>query len=163
MPIGIYPRTEKHRHSPEWFARFRKPRPACLVCGKEVRRQYNKLCSISCSNLYKYRDPKNHPSWKGGHDTWLLHVRNKNWRPLKQWREQVLARDNYTCVLCGATDCKLEADHIKPFRFFPELRYEVSNGRALCVPCHRKTPTYGKKLDHLAAGKDVESFFAALV
>ena len=33
--------------------------------------------------------------------------------------------------------------HIKPFADYPDLRFELSNGRTLCVPCHTKTPTYG--------------------
>jgi 5-methylcytosine-specific restriction endonuclease McrA len=37
----------------------------------------------------------------------------------------------------------LQADHIKPFAHHPELRFDVNNGRTLCVPCHRKTDTYG--------------------
>lgn len=46
----------------------------------------------------------------------------------------------------GKTGGNLEADHIKPYSLFPELRYEVDNGRTLCVDCHKKTPTWGKKI-----------------
>lgn len=62
------------------------------------------------------------------------------------WREAVFARDNWTCQDCGLRGCELNADHIKPFALFPELRYAIDNGRTLCVPCHRKTPTYGRNL-----------------
>lgn len=61
----------------------------------------------------------------------------------KIWREKVYQRDDYTCQHCGERGGKLNADHIKPFSLFPELRFELSNGRTLCVPCHRKTPTWG--------------------
>lgn len=60
------------------------------------------------------------------------------------WRESVLIRDGYKCVWCGSTE-NLEADHIKPKSVFPDLMYEVGNGRTLCNPCHRKTDTYGRK------------------
>ena len=46
----------------------------------------------------------------------------------------------------------LHADHIKPFAFFPSLRFDLENGRTLCVECHKKTPTFGgrcKKLDYV--------------
>jgi hypothetical protein len=59
------------------------------------------------------------------------------------WRKDVFARDNYTCVLCGAKNVTLNADHIKSFAKYPELRLEVSNGRTLCVPCHKKV-TFSK-------------------
>lgn len=61
----------------------------------------------------------------------------------KAWRTLVFERDSYTCQECNQRGGKLHADHIQPFGFFPELRFEVSNGRTLCVPCHMKTPTYG--------------------
>ena len=36
------------------------------------------------------------------------------------------------------------ADHELPFAYFPDLRFEVLNGRTLCETCHRKTPTFGE-------------------
>ncbi len=59
------------------------------------------------------------------------------------WREKVFTRDNWTCVLCGERGGKLHADHIKPYNLHPELRYDLTNGRTLCVPCHHKQPTHG--------------------
>jgi 5-methylcytosine-specific restriction protein A len=53
-----------------------------------------------------------------------------------------MERDGHQCVQCGARDC-LHADHIKPRSQFPDLAYDVSNGRALCKSCHQKTDTYG--------------------
>ena len=41
---------------------------------------------------------------------------------------------------------KLNADHIKPFSLFPELRFDLNNGRTLCVECHKKTDTYCEKI-----------------
>lgn len=67
----------------------------------------------------------------------------------KIWRDLVFERDNYTCVNCGMKGCCLEADHIKPWVLYPELRYEVHNGRTLCRPCHRRIGWRGNqyKLD----------------
>lgn len=59
-----------------------------------------------------------------------------------EWKAQVFIRDNRLCIVCGSGD-KIEADHIKPFSTYPELRFDVNNGRTLCNNCHRKTDTYG--------------------
>ncbi len=65
----------------------------------------------------------------------------------RQWRTLVFKRDEYACVIGGRAHGKyLHADHIKSFSKYPELRFVVSNGRTLCVPCHKLTDTYGKNL-----------------
>lgn len=63
----------------------------------------------------------------------------------KKWRTEVFARDNYTCILCHQVGGELNADHIKPFAYFPELRFSINNGRTLCIHCHRKTDTFWPK------------------
>jgi 5-methylcytosine-specific restriction endonuclease McrA len=85
---------------------------------------------------YNIRGDK-HPNWTG-----------KNSRPermidmgrfeYKNWRRKVFERDDYTCVNCNKRGGSIHADHIKPYSKYPELRYEISNGRTLCVPCHYK-------------------------
>lgn len=86
------------------------------------------------------------PNWRGG-----ISAENECFRRRScyaEWRRQVFARDDYTCQSCGARSAtgqriRLNADHIKPFASHPELRLVLDNGRTLCDPCHRKTPTYG--------------------
>lgn len=63
----------------------------------------------------------------------------------KAWRAAIFQRDNYTCRHCGATGVYVQAHHIKAFSTHPELRFLVSNGITLCVPCHKKTDNYGIK------------------
>lgn len=60
----------------------------------------------------------------------------------RDWRIAVFRRDNYTCQECGNHGVKLNADHIKPFAYYPELRLVIENGRTLCIPCHEKTETF---------------------
>lgn len=90
-----------------------------------------------------------HPNWKGGLTP--LNQRIKNSPEYKLWREAVFIRDNYICVWCGITSGKgvkvvLNADHIKPFALFPELRFSIDNGRTLCVSCHKTTDTYAGRI-----------------
>ncbi len=70
----------------------------------------------------------------------------------KLWRKAVFERDNFTCIWCGIKggwskeqkkQISLNADHIKRFADYPELRFAIDNGRTLCVPCHKTTDTYG--------------------
>ena len=85
------------------------------------------------------------PNWKGGKCDKLKLLRSS--KEYKLWREAVFKRDNYTCIWCGekGNGKNLEADHIKPFAYFPELRFAIDNGRTLCHSCHTKTDTYLSK------------------
>jgi hypothetical protein len=86
-----------------------------------------------------------HPHWKGGITPINLKIRAS--LEYKLWRQAVFERDNYTCIWCGdSKGGNLEADHIKPFALFPELRLAIDNGRTLCKNCHRKTDTWGGKI-----------------
>lgn len=54
----------------------------------------------------------------------------------REWRGEVLERDNYTCQDCGQHGGTLTAHHIERWADSPELRYELSNGVTLCQSCH---------------------------
>jgi len=63
----------------------------------------------------------------------------------KQWRMNVFLRDNFSCQCCGARGVYLEVHHIKSWSKYPELRYELNNGVALCKDCHKLTNNYKGK------------------
>jgi hypothetical protein len=59
----------------------------------------------------------------------------------RKWRNAVLARAGYLCEECaryGRRVTATHAHHIKPRAEFPELQYDVENGKALCASCHSK-------------------------
>jgi len=89
-----------------------------------------------------HKGEKNY-NWKDGISRTNSHLRKLS--EYKEWRKWVFERDNFTCQICKKRGGKLNADHIRPFATFPELRLELSNGRTLCIPCHIKTDTYGWK------------------
>lgn len=110
-----------HLHNPDNYAKFARTKT-----GKQVPGQQG----------------ANHWNWKGG-------VSKEVWKTpaYQQWRRAVMRRDNFTCVACGDNQGgNLEADHIKPRYLFPELTFDVSNGRTLCKPCHKQTNTYGARV-----------------
>lgn len=82
-------------------------------------------------------------NWKGGITPANLLLRTT--QQYKDWRTAVFVRDNFTCQECGVRGGDLQADHIKPFSTYPDLRFSLENGRTLCVDCHRQTPTYGTR------------------
>ena len=122
----------------------------CAMCNKEKMIQGSefkwrnvKYCSKKCGGIaysVNYSGKKN-PHWKGDRAT------NKQFRtdgqPYRKWRKAVLIRDNYMCVMCKSTN-NLEVDHIKPKSAYPELVYNIENGRVLCHICHTKTPTHSR-------------------
>ena len=113
---------------------------SCGVCSKEFRvsgsqktKGFGKYCSERCMGI-SYRTP----TYKENKNEDI----RKSWDYTK-WRRAIYERDDYTCQDCGERGVRLETDHIKPFALYPELRFELTNGRTLCKPCHQNTKTYG--------------------
>ena len=117
---------------------------------------------IRLANLGKHfpsvilRGPQ-HPNWRGGKVS--LYIQIRNCFKYRQWRSDVFTRDNFSCQDCGdSTGGNLNADHIVPFiqiirkyciatieqAINCEELWNINNGKTLCVPCHRTTPTYGE-------------------
>jgi hypothetical protein len=112
----------------------------CIDCGI-TKRVHAKLTQTRCKPCQVKRVfGADNPNWKGGITP--THRKIRNSPEYAAWRIAVFTRDNYTCVFCGQKGGKLNADHIKSFAKHPDLRLELTNGRTLCVPCHKTTETY---------------------
>lgn len=147
----------------------------CLQCGTEVYLRKpshigrKRFCSRSCAaRWHGYRNCRtvnamqaasrtpevkakrlaaivsgpDHPMWIDGRAALTQRPKAIN----AAWRSAVFTRDNFTCQACGVRGGCLQADHVKPYALYPEHRWDVSNGRTLCVPCHKATPTYAGKM-----------------
>lgn len=65
----------------------------------------------------------------------------------KTWCKTIYKKDNYACKKCNKKHCQLEAHHIKSYKLYPELRFDINNGVCLCTKCHLLLhQTYGKIL-----------------
>lgn len=150
------------------------PQTTCLTCATVFHSSPSdgrKYCSIRCTNISRigrhHTDehrariarslagkPKtaehraklsgaNSHLWKGGITP--LHNSIRRSDQYKEWRRHVFQRDDYTCQGCGERGGRLNADHELPFSLFPDLRFEILNGRTFCEDCHRK---YGWSFFH---------------
>mgnify|MGYP001607786921 FL=1 len=150
-------------------ALFTKPKRkiTCLTCKIEITLKRNrperdiiKYCSRQCfskdrigktlKNKGRPLSPEHRAKLSGENaNNWQGGISSKNEIErhrieYRLWRSAVFARDNYTCVMCHVRGSgNLEADHIKPFAYYPELRLAIDNGRTLCVDCHKQTDTWG--------------------
>lgn len=109
--------------------------------GKKFTLEHRQKISDAKKGKWKGRD---NPHWRGGISKKIILLRTS--REYKLWREAIFKRDNYQCVIGGKEHGnKLNADHIKSFAFYPELRFAIDNGRTLCESCHKKTNNYMHK------------------
>ena len=98
----------------------------------------------------------NHYNWKGGKAS--LNMRIRKCYEYRQWVQDVLKRDNYTCLECSQRGGRLEVHHIKQFALIVKQNkisclgealicnelWNFENAMTLCQPCHKKTDTYLK-------------------
>jgi 5-methylcytosine-specific restriction endonuclease McrA len=143
IPWNLGIKQWANKPNPNW--KGGKIELTCKSCGKKYknyRSANSKYCSQMCHliTLGKERSGEKNNMWKGGITPINAAIRTS--REYKLWRIAVFERDNYTCIWCGRKEVTLHADHIKPFAYFPELRFAIDNGRTLCVPCHKTTDTY---------------------
>jgi hypothetical protein len=127
----------------EWKRKISESQKGKIISPEQIKKFVEKMkgrvSPLKGIPKLHLRGDKN-PCWKGG--------RNERMQLMGQveyinWRKMVFERDNYTCQFCGKRGCKIQADHILAWATHPESRYDINNGRTLCIPCHRMTDTYG--------------------
>lgn len=161
-------KSKKGISYPNQVKRFERPCAQCKIPFSVIPSQTRNFCSLKCFGISRRGTPawnkgisfragipkpwirsalkgEKNPNWKGGITPVNKAIRSSF--EYKEWRKSVFSRDDWTCQECGLRGDKvyLHADHIKPFAYFPELRLDLSNGRTLCVDCHKKTDSYLSK------------------
>ena len=139
----IWPEMRGEKH-PRWKGFIVRQ---CEVCDEKFSvplwrakdKTRGRYCSLVCRSIHRRAEKAG--NWQGGLTSANLIIRHS--LEYRVWREAVFKRDDYTCVACGKeSHGNIQADHIKPFAYFPELRFAIDNGQTLCVSCHKKTDTY---------------------
>lgn len=127
-------------------AKYRKISQA--LKGKSKSKDHKLKLKWSLERRRKFSEQRkgsSNPAWIDGRKK--EHRRIRHSLEYRLWRDAVFTRDNWTCIFCKVRGgVRLEADHIKPFALYPELRFAIDNGRTLCIDCHRKTDNYGGRI-----------------
>src|SRR3990167_2916761 len=149
MPKGIYERTNEFREKMRLIAKNRfysdatRKKMSDTKLGKKFTEEHKRKLSEANKGKHDNSGDKN-PNWRGGINPINMQIRKS--KEMELWRNEVFKRDNWICQDCNQIGGRLQADHIKPFAHFPELRFELSNGRTLCRNCHIKKTKIDNKL-----------------
>jgi len=154
--VWIYPRNQKRKNkfcNREHQILFRKQKAFhknCEICNKifycqpiQIKLRNRKHCSVTCFHKARALQAKENRI-KNGFTKHQIDRCIRYSAEADRWRKAVFERDDYICQFCKQRGGYLEADHIKSFAHYPELHFELSNGRTLCRNCHMKTDTWGR-------------------
>ena len=138
-------------NSPKTRQKMSEIRKGRIPWNKGKKGVYSKEVREKMSGALKGKYGLLSRNWKGGRTPLVKQIR---WCfKYRQWRSDILTRDDFSCQLCGKKESPLEVDHY-PKRFitiflqysiktFQEALncdelWNINNGRTLCKKCHRK-------------------------
>jgi hypothetical protein len=160
---GGVPWNKGKKHSAESRKRMSNAHKATYAAGiphpmlgkkhtEETRRLF-KIQRVGKPHPHKGVSGPRNPFWKGG--VTPVHRMVRVMPEYYDWRDKVLQRDNYTCLICQERGGVLNVDHIVPFSHILfveritnvedarncEFLWEIENGRTLCEKCHKQSPS----------------------
>lgn len=117
------------------------------ACEELLNKGY--ICELKNDPFYSHKIV----DWDRNNDLSLA-IETRSGYHYQQWKRKVKERDK-CCQICGATE-NLVAHHIKSYRYYPELRYDLSNGITLCGDCHKEQHKSRKGGDYYGKQEDVQ-------
>jgi hypothetical protein len=130
--------------NPECKARF-------AVAEWQIRQspRSGSYCSVPCRFRHIQLKAENKPSKDRYGRTWR--------KADREWRQAVLEAAGYRCQFPGCTDksSQLDAHHVATRKARPDLKYVVSNGRALHRSCHKWVHDHPREAYSLGLLKNV--------
>ena len=121
------------------FPNRKQPKPFSAEHRKNISDALKGKNTWSRGKTVGYAGEKHH-AWIDGRSRSREQERSTEMKhgQYREWRRRVFERDGFKCRICFAKGTQ-NAHHIKTYRKFPKLRYELSNGITLCSTCHRIT------------------------
>lgn len=106
----------------------------CLTCDVVFKHHVKKYCTSAC--YHKSREKEGNHRWIA--DRSLIKLDSERGGPLhKQWSKDIKLSNGWKCKINNhECDGRLEAHHIYPWKDYPELRYDLTNGIPLCKRHH---------------------------
>lgn len=151
-----------YRHTEATRQKIREKRALQVITEEQKRKTSKTMKGGNSSSFKKGMTPWNkgkshlvgekHPNWRGGITSWKKRI----WcsKEYKSWRFKIFERDGFRCSIClQQKNGKLEVDHYPKQMVFLlhenninsfeeaikcKTLWNISNGRTLCVDCHKK-------------------------
>ena len=99
------------------------------VCTTYLNAGYTRSCGCLRLDLMNFK-------YQGDCESTDNKNRTKDKR-YQQWRAFVYEKDSYTCQVCNKKRTFLNAHHLEAWDTNEDKRFDVSNGVAMCVTCHK--------------------------
>lgn len=102
-----------------------------LTTGKQKQQLLRERRQTNNKYKKKIKSNKKDKTFRKQH----LIDQNNPFSDLFYWSREVRIKDGHKCVICEKTR-KLTSHHLFSKAKFPELKYNIANGIALCFNCH---------------------------